>query len=115
MKHIVTVLALALSLAACAPGEPKQAEQPTKTQEAASIKETSIDDAPNVNPHDLMTKDPAKPAREASQAQAHFVSMNIKSRKYHEFGCRYYGCNSCEDVSLTDAQAAGGVPCKKCH
>jgi uncharacterized protein YxeA len=42
------------------------------------------------------------------------VSLNTKSGKYHEPGCRYYGCGNCTEVPRSQAEVAG-VPCKICH
>lgn len=50
-----------------------------------------------------------------SKAAANMVSMNVKSGKFHEPGCRYYGCGNCQEMPLSEAEAQGGVPCKVCH
>jgi PBP1b-binding outer membrane lipoprotein LpoB len=118
MKQLLTALVLALSLSACASEEPKQTEQPAQTQQAQASP-VSIDDAPAVDP--MKQTEPETPKKveavtEApAKAEVHLVSMNVKSHKYHEPGCRYYGCHSCDEMSLEEAIAAGGVPCKKCH
>lgn len=51
----------------------------------------------------------------ASAAAGGSVSLNSHSLKYHEPGCRYFGCGNCEPTSLEQANARGGVPCKLCH
>lgn len=53
----------------------------------------------------------AKPKPEKG---AQMVSINSKTGKYHEPGCRYYGCKNCVTVTISEAQARG-VPCKVCH
>lgn len=57
----------------------------------------------------------AKQQATKAQAGAHMVSMNQNSRKYHEAGCRYYGGKNSLELSLADAEAQGGIPCKICH
>lgn len=42
------------------------------------------------------------------------VSYNTETRKYHEPGCRYYGCANCEGVSRAYAES-NGKPCEICH
>jgi micrococcal nuclease len=49
-----------------------------------------------------------------TETGADLVSLNTRSGKYHEPGCRYYGCANCREVSRAEAQAQG-VPCKVCH
>lgn len=139
MKQLLTAaVALALLVSGCAAEEPKQTEQPEAAQaspavaepEAVAAKSDSIDDAPTLDPAKQMEPEPKKvqqaPAAKQvvetkpvagapAQAEVNMVSMNVKSRKYHEPGSRYYGCNSCDEVGLDEAIAAGGVPCKKCH
>jgi PBP1b-binding outer membrane lipoprotein LpoB len=118
--------------------EAAQAPPAAAEPEAVAAKSDSIDDAPLIDPAKQMepeetreqkveriskkhgfvkeTSNETKAVAEApAQAEVHMVSMNVKSRKYHEPGCRYYGCNSCDEVGLDEAVAAGGIPCKKCH
>jgi hypothetical protein len=57
---------------------------------------------------------PVKPSGKA-QASGQMVSFNEKTHKYHEAGCRYYGCGACDEMPLSQALAAGGIPCQKCH
>lgn len=42
---------------------------------------------------------------------------NLKSKKFHRPGCRYYACPNCQAVfpSRQAALAAGYVPCKVCR
>lgn len=55
----------------------------------------------------------AAPAPKAEASQD-LVSMNQRSGKYHEPGCRYYGCGNCLEVPRAEAERSG-VPCKVCH
>lgn len=57
----------------------------------------------------------ALPASRAA-APAGAYHGNVKSKKFHRQGCRYYGCSNCLAVFATraDALAAGYVPCKVC-
>lgn len=51
-----------------------------------------------------------KPAAEAGQ-----VSLNAKSKKYHEPDCHNADCKHCEPMSAAEARARGGTPAGCCH
>ncbi len=42
---------------------------------------------------------------------------NVKSKKFHELGCRYYDCSNCTATfnSRQEAVGAGYVPCRVCR
>lgn len=50
-------------------------------------------------------------------SQAIVYHGNVKSKKFHAPGCRYYNCKNCRAVfkSRRAAIAAGYVPCKVCR
>lgn len=43
------------------------------------------------------------------------VSLNTRSKKYHQPGCRAYDCSHCEETTEAAARARGAEPCKLCH
>lgn len=49
-------------------------------------------------------------------AQAEDVFFNTKSKKYHNFYCRYVQkCTvNCVKITKKEAKQRGGVPCKVC-
>jgi micrococcal nuclease len=52
--------------------------------------------------------------RPAGKGGGGTVSLNQRSRKYHEPSCQYYDCGNCVDVPRAQAESVG-VPCKVCH
>jgi methylphosphotriester-DNA--protein-cysteine methyltransferase len=65
------------------------------------------------------TADPAKDAQPQTvrppQAETVYHG-NVRSKKFHRPGCRYYNCKNCVVRFTSRAQAiqAGYVPCKVC-
>lgn len=55
----------------------------------------------------------AQPKQEQAQSVYH---GNLRSRKFHRPGCRYYWCKNCKAVfkSREEAIKQGYVPCKVC-
>jgi hypothetical protein len=49
------------------------------------------------------------------EADADLVSYNVRSHKYHEPSCRYYGCGNCEEMPRGEAVARDGIPCQVCR
>lgn len=59
----------------------------------------------------------AAPVNRFAVAPAGAYHGNVKSKKFHRAGCRYYDCSNCLAVFATReaALAAGYVPCKVCR
>ncbi len=57
------------------------------------------------------------PALAPASAAPPVYHGNLKSKKFHRPGCRYYACPNCQAVfhSRQEALAAGYVPCKVCR
>lgn len=117
MKHVrllVFTALLAGCIVGCSPEEPRQTEQPARQVQQVSSQETSqdLEDFKKAFPDAKVTK--VYPVEQPA-AQAHMVSLNTSSKKYHEPGCRFYDCRNCVTVTIDEADRQGGVPCKRCH
>lgn len=57
------------------------------------------------------------PAKDHVPAAEIVYHGNVRSKKFHRPGCRYYNCRSCTAVFRSQAQAiaAGYAPCKVCR
>jgi Metal binding domain of Ada len=56
-------------------------------------------------------------AKEHAPAAEIVYHGNVRSKKFHRPGCRYYNCRNCTAhfASRAQAIAAGYVPCKVCR
>lgn len=59
----------------------------------------------------------AQAVQQAPAAAKVVYHGNLRSRKFHRPGCRYYNCKNCKAVfnSREEAIKAGYVPCKVCR
>ncbi|MFH1058615.1 MAG: Ada metal-binding domain-containing protein [Pseudomonadota bacterium] len=59
----------------------------------------------------------APPEARTAAAPVGAYHGNVKSKKFHRVGCRYYDCANCLAVFATReaALAAGYAPCKVCR
>jgi hypothetical protein len=46
---------------------------------------------------------------------SNLVSYNKNTGKYHNSGCRYWGCKNCTTITREEAKRRGGVACKVCN
>ncbi|MCA1905129.1 MAG: hypothetical protein LDL11_00890 [Desulfarculus sp.] len=61
--------------------------------------------------------DQTPPAAQPAPAGRMVYHGNLKSKKFHRPGCRYYDCPNCQAVfrSREQALAAGYLPCRVCR
>lgn len=59
----------------------------------------------------------ATPVNRSAAAPDGAYHGNVKTKKFHRQGCKYYGCSNCLAVFATrsEALAAGYSPCRVCR
>lgn len=64
-----------------------------------------------------LAREQTPPPTNSAPAQRPVLHGNLKSKKFHRPGCRYYACPHCQAAfhSREQALAAGYVPCKVCR
>ena len=72
--------------------------------------------APGASPSNLERTAPPAPVATSAPAARPVYRGNLKSKKFHRPGCRYYHCPNCQAIFATREQAlsAGYTPCKVC-